>query len=168
MDPTDGPPDIIEAVVNEMASASEDEVLAALAAIEPLPDESDGRWDDLNFWYTVAERFLGLAQVARQRKLRPAVRLILERACYGDPNEIMRGLRHVFEEIYNPDWDLLADEYLALARAERLGTRMWAIDSLIVMEDERARPVFEESLREDPEDISASAKIGLERLDRAR
>src|SRR5262249_42853329 len=116
-----GPAKTIDAIVNELASATGDQVLAALAAIEPLPDESDARWNDETFWFSVAYRFLGLGDVARLRKLRPAVRLILERACYGDPGETMRGLRHVFEGIYHPEWDLLANEYLAFARAKRLG-----------------------------------------------
>jgi hypothetical protein len=147
-----------------MAAASDQEVLAKLAAVEPLPDESDPRWNDDTFWFDVAYRFLGLGEVAASRKLRPAVRLMLERACYGDPGETMRGLRHTFEAIYKPDWKSLADEYLALARAPRLGTRLWAIDSLIVVDDPRAIPVFEASVREDPEDIRWRAEIGLKRL----
>jgi hypothetical protein len=163
----EGPAKTIEAVTEAMSSASDDEVLAALAAVDPLPDENDPRWDNDSFWFTIAYRFLGLANVARLRKLRPAVRLILERACYGDPGETMRGLRHVMEGIYNPDWHLLADEYLALAGAKRPGTRMWAIAGLMILDDPRALPVFEASLREDPEDISFYAKTGLQRLGRA-
>lgn len=162
----EGPANTINAVVKELACASDEEVLAALTAFEPLPDESDSRWNDEAFSFTSAYRFRGLAQVARLRKLRPAVRLILERASYGDPGETMRGLRHVFEGIYGPEWNLLADEYLALARAERLGTRMWAIAGLQVLDDPRAVPVFEASLREDPKDIRFFAEIGLKRLGR--
>jgi hypothetical protein len=163
----EGPAKTIDAVVKEMASATDDEVLDALFESEPLPDESDPRWKDEALWFTVAYPFLGLAEVARLRKLRPAVRLILERASYGDPGETMRGLRHVFEGIYGPEWNLLAAEYLALARAERLGTRMWAIAGLMILDDPRAAPVFEASLREDPKDVSIFARIGLERLGRA-
>lgn len=76
----------------------------------------------------------------------------------------MRGLRHTFEAIYKPDWKSLADEYLALARAPRLGTRLWAIDSLMVVDDPRAIPVFEASIHEDPQEIRWRAEIGLKRL----
>jgi hypothetical protein len=79
----------------------------------------------------------------------------------------MRGLRHVFEGIYNPEWSLLANEYLALARGERLGTRIWAIAGLMILDDPRSAPVFEASLREDPKDISFYARIGWKRLGRA-
>ncbi|MEZ5992095.1 MAG: zinc ribbon domain-containing protein [Planctomycetota bacterium] len=164
MGSVDGPLESIKEIVQEMSSASDEEVLVALAAMEPLPDESDQCWDDDSFWTDVAYRFLGLAEVAKLRRIRPAVRLILERACYGDPGETMRGLRHVFEGIYAPDWASLADEYMALARSERLGTRMWAIDGLVVLDDSRAIPIFEESLEEDPEDIRWLAEIGLQRL----
>jgi hypothetical protein len=164
----EGPARTIAAIVEEMASASDDELLTTLAALDPLPDESDPQWIDETFWFTVAYRFLGLAQAARLRRLRPAVRLILERACYGDPGETMRGLRHVFEAIYEPEWGLLADEYLPLARSDRLGTRMWAIAGLMIVDDPRAIWVFEESVREDPKGIREYAIIGLERLGRAR
>jgi hypothetical protein len=160
----EGPANTIAAVVAAMAATSDEKVLADLAAVEPLPDECDSRWSDDAFWSTVAYRFLGLAEVAALRKLRPAVHLILERACYGDPGATMRGLRHTFEAIYTPDWKSLADEYLALARAPRLGTRLWAIDSLTVVDDPRAIPAFEESVREDPEKIRWRAEIGLKRL----
>jgi hypothetical protein len=78
----------------------------------------------------------------------------------------MRGLRHPLEAIFNPDWSALVDEYLAVARGDRLGTRMWAIAGLAVVDDPRAAPVFEASVREDPADINSFAKIGLERLAR--
>lgn len=160
----DGPASSIAAVVKALAGASDAEVLAALAAVEPLPDEGDVRWNDHSFWFDVAYVFLGIAEVAQSRKLRPAVRLVLERASYGDPGETMRGIRHVCEGIFDPDWTALADEYLALARAERLGTRLWAIANLTVLADPRAVPILEASLREDPEDIRWWAETGLERV----
>ena len=76
----------------------------------------------------------------------------------------MRVLRHFLEGIYDSDWSALADEYLALARSDRLGTRLWAIDGLMVLDDRRAVTVFEASIREDSEEIRWRARIGLERL----
>lgn len=144
--------------------ADDDQVLSAIASLTPLVDETDALWTSEEYYRTNAYPFMALADIAAKRRLRPAVRLLLERACYGDPGEIMRSLRHVFEAIYKPDWTSLADEYLALARAERLGTRLWAIDGLMVMDDARAVPVFEASSREDPEAIRSLAQIGLKRL----
>jgi hypothetical protein len=158
------PAKIIERLAAAYDAAPDDQVLASIAALAPLADESNSRWQTDEYWRTVAYPFLALADVAAKRRLRAAVRLLLERACYGDPGEIMRGLRHTFEAIYNPDWTSLADEYLPLARAERLGTRLWAIDSLIVIDDPRAVPVFEASVRDDPEEIRWRAEIGLKRV----
>ncbi|MBO0701004.1 MAG: HEAT repeat domain-containing protein, partial [Zavarzinella sp.] len=90
----------------------------------------------------------------------------LDRACYGDPGEMFRGLRHALEAIVNPRWSELADICLEAARSPRRGTRLWAIDQLTVLDDERARPVFEESVRSDTDEICRRAAIGLERLDR--
>jgi hypothetical protein len=53
----------------------------------------------------------------------------------------MRGLRHSLEAIFNPDWNALADICIDAAKSPRLGTKLWAIDQLIVLEDPRARPV---------------------------
>ena len=158
------PVKIIERLAAAYDAAPDDEVLASIVALPPLADETDARWDSDEYWHTAAYPFLAAVDVAAKRRLRPAVRLLLERACYGDPGESMRGLRHAFEEIFEPDWTSLADEYLALARAERLGTRLWAIDSLIVVDDARAVPVFEESVRDDPREIRWRAEIGLQRL----
>ena len=55
----------------------------------------------------------------------------------------MRGLRHDLEAIVNPNWSVLADACLDAARSPRLGTRLWAIDELIRLEDPRARPLHE-------------------------
>jgi hypothetical protein len=144
--------------------ASDVQVLERIVAIPPLADESDSLWDRDEYWYLAAYPYLALADVAAKRKLRSAVRLLLERAAYGDPGEIMRGLRHGFEAIYFGDLQTLADEYLSLARAERLGTRMWAISGLAVLDDPRAKAVFEESARSDPPMIRQIAASGLERL----
>jgi hypothetical protein len=50
---------------------------------------------------------------------------------------------------------------------ERLGTRMWAIAGLMILDDPRAVSVFDASLRENAQDISCYAEIGLKRLHHA-
>ena len=162
------PNETINGLAARLSTSTDDEVMAQLESLQPLADEVDPCWDSDDYWQRIVYPYLAFADVAAQRKLRRAVRLLLERACYGDPGEIMRGLRHSLEAIYNPDWAALADEYLAVARAERLGTRMWAMAGLIVMDDPRAIPVFEASMREDPPEIGSYAKIGLKRLSGGR
>jgi hypothetical protein len=162
----ESPVDIINRVAAELRPLVDAEFLAQLQALPPLADEDDPAWNSEDYWERVAYPFLAFADVAAERKLRSAVRPLLERACYGDPGEIMRGLRHPLEAIFNPDWSGLADEYLAVARGGRLGTRMWAIAGLAVVDDPRAAPIYEASVRDDPADISSYAKIGLKRLAR--
>lgn len=108
------PCQIIADIVASRASASDAEVLAELATIAPMPDEEDPAWDQDAIWQE-AYRFLALADVAAVRRLKPAIRLLLDRACYGDPGEMLRGLRHAFEAIVKPDWTELADICLGAA-----------------------------------------------------
>jgi HEAT repeat protein len=155
-------------IIGDLAAAyrrgSDAEVLGHLAALPPLADEDDPCWTNEEYWRQVADRYLALADVAAARRLRPAVALLLDRACYGDPGEIMRGLRHRLEAIVNPNWSELADMCLEAARSRRPGTRLWAIAQLTVLEDPRAKPIFEEAIRSGPDDIRWHAEIGLERL----
>jgi hypothetical protein len=109
---------------------------------------------------------LALSKVAAERRLRAAVRLLLERACYGDPGEIMRGLRHPCERIFNPDWAGLADVCIELSASKRLGTRIWAIHQLMILDDPRAREVFERAMHDENAEIRGNAETGLQRLGR--
>ena len=150
-------------LVAERSSLTDDQLLAELAAMEPLADESDPCWSEDDYWNT-ANLYLALADIATTRKLRPAIALLLERACYGDPNEIMRGLRHNLEAIVNPEWSYLTDVCLEAAKSSRLGTRLWAISELAVLADPRAKPIFEEAVKNGPEELRWRAENGLERL----
>lgn len=131
-----------------------------------LADESDPAWNDRAYWINSAYRYVALSDVAAQRKLRPAVRLLLERACNGDPGEMMRGLRHSFEAIFTPDWNELADVCMDLSTSTRQGTRVWSTQQLMILDDPRAKPFFERALNDDNPDVRDAAAIGLERLAR--
>jgi hypothetical protein len=130
----------------------------------PLADEHDPVWNDETYC-DFADRYVALSLVAADRKSRPAVRLLLERACNGDPGEIMRGLRHAFERIFKPDWAALAEVCIELSTSRRPGTRLWAIDQLKALDDPRARRVFESALRDEVGEIRRIAAAGLQRLD---
>lgn len=158
------PYQIIDDLVAEWGMRSDDDVLAALASLPPLADESDPCWENDGYWHRVAYPYLALAGVCANRRLRSAIKLLLDRACFGDPGEIMRGLRHSLEAIVNPDWAALTEVCLTAAQSDRPGTRLWAIDELTVLEDPRAKPLFEEAIRNAPRDIRWRAEFGLERL----
>lgn len=97
--------------------------------------------------------------------MRPAVRLLLERACNGDPGEMMRGLRHACERIFNPDWAALADVCIELSVSKRPGTRQWSIYQLMILDDPRARRIFDRALHDEVVETRENAAIGLQRLD---
>jgi hypothetical protein len=153
----------IAELVASNSTKTDDEILAELAAFPPLADESDPCWKDDSYWQT-ANLYLALAEIVATRKLRPAIKLLLERAAYGDPNEIMSGLRHILEAIVNPDWIFLTEVCLEVAQSPRLGTQLWAIDELVLLEDPRAKPIFEEVMKNAPEEIRWRAENGLNRL----
>jgi hypothetical protein len=158
----DGIKDIAELVADHSVRTDE-EILAELKELEPLADESDACWSDRDYWNT-ANLYLALANIAAARKLRPAIGSLLERACYGDPNEIMRGLRHNLEAIVNPEWSYLTEVCLEAAKSSRLGTRLWAIDELVLLQDPCAKSIFEEAVKNDPEELRWRAQNGLDRL----
>src|SRR3989304_5930810 len=155
------PARIIDDMIYARRGLSDEEVLAELSALPAMEDENHPCWDEEEYWLKIAYPFLALASLSRERRLRPAIRLLLERACYGDPGEIMRGLRHDLEAIVEPDWSALADICLELARSTRLGTKLWAIDELCVLDDPRAQSLLEDAARMAPRDIRNLAEIGL-------
>lgn len=161
------PYQVIADMVAARASVSDANILAELSAFPPLPDEDDPAWEQDATWQE-ANRFVALADVVAARRLKPAIRLLLDRACYGDPGEMFRNLRHACEAIVDPNWSELADICLEAARSTRLGTRLWAIDQLTILDDERARPVFEEAIRSAPQEIKWLAESGLDRLNDRR
>jgi hypothetical protein len=140
--------------------------MAEIEQLPPLADEDDPVWSDQGYWRDFAYRYFALSDVAAERQLRPVVRLLLERACNGDPGEMMRGLRHASERIFNPDWAALADVCIELSASKRPGTRLWAVDQLMVLDDPRARQVFNKALHDQVREIRQIAAIGLQRLDR--
>jgi hypothetical protein len=162
--PSPAPHEIISDIAKSYAEASDQEILNSIKALPPLVDETDPQWGDDLYWRTTAYPFLALVDVAAERKLRPAIQLFLDRACFGDPGEIMRGLRHAFEAIVNPDWAELCDICLRACASPRLGTRLWAINQLTILDDPRAKPIFEQAVHEGPEEIRWIAEIGLKRL----
>jgi hypothetical protein len=132
----------------------------------PLADESDAAWDEPSYWSDFGYRYVALSDVAAERKLRAAVRLLLERACNGDPGEMMRGMRHSFEAIFAPDWSALADVCMEMCASKRAGTRVWATHQLKILDDPRAKPVFERALNDDNAEVRGAAAAGLKRLAR--
>lgn len=157
-----------DALLQNLSLLSDAQVISKLKSVPALADQDDPVWEAEDYWRTTAEVYLALSDISATRRLRPSIRLLLERACYGDPGEIMRGLRHRLETIIAPDWGCLADICLDLAKSPRAGTRLWAIDQLAILEDPRAKSIFKSSIESEQSWISEAAAIGLQRLIRRR
>ncbi len=156
--------EFVDAFVEEFRLAPDAAVLAALAAMPELADASADVWQQDEYWEQVAARYLALAEVASVRRLREAIPLLLDRACFGDPGEIMRGLRHNLEAIVKPEWGILTDLCLKAARSPRPGTRLWAVDELAVLADPRSESVLLQAALSEVHDIRWRAEKGLRRL----
>ncbi len=158
------PHEVIAALVTEFDRDSDEGLLSRLRALPPLADEEDRCWLSDSYWGEIAYPYVALADLAASRKLRSAIPLLLERASYGDPGEIMRGLRHALEAIVNPDWAVLAELCITAAGSSRPGTKLWAISQLVVLEDRRAERILLASIESEYEDIRDAAAMALARL----
>jgi hypothetical protein len=143
----------IERYVAERSALSDSAILRELEELAPLRDETDPIWRTSDYWSNEAYRFVALADLVGMRRLRAGVRLLLERACFGDPGEMMRGLRHPCEAAFNPDWAGLAAVCMPLATSARPGTRLWAIDQLTILEDLSVGAVFQRALSDELPDV---------------
>lgn len=155
---------IIADLAENYGRLTDDGVLAALAAIPPLVDESDPSWREMAYWHQVAYPYVALWDVVAERRLRAAIPMILDRACFGDPGEIMRGVRHTLEAIVNPDWDALVGPCVAALSSPRAGTRMWAADVLGPLCDPAAAEALERATRDPVAEVRKNASRALARL----
>ncbi len=141
------PHEIIQELYKARLEWLDEAILAELEALPGLPDENDGPWFGTSscMWQQEqtqqdASLYLALARHVEKRRLKRGVRLLLERASYGDFGEIMRGMHHRFEGTYRGYYSELADLCLELAQSTRLGTKLWALDQLARKCDRRAIP----------------------------
>jgi hypothetical protein len=148
------PYEIIEELYCERLNRQEQDILAELSELPILPDEEDEAWNDDQTWRQ-AYLYVALADVAAQRKLTSAVVPLLEKASYGDPGEMMRGLRHQLEEIVAPDWKKLAHICSSLSKHPHKGTRLWSVHQLGILREPEALEHLADALS-DPADLVRS------------
>jgi hypothetical protein len=157
------PYQIVDDLVAARAGLSDAEVLAELAAISPLADEDNACWRDDAYWHRVAYPYLALWGVAAERRLRAAIPLILDRACFGDPAEIMRGVCHAVEAIVKPDWSALTIPCVTALSSPRPGTRLWAAFELGRLRDPAAIPALEKAAQDTVPEVRKWAASALKR-----
>lgn len=143
------PYEIIDELAIKYDKLSDAEVLDKLRAIPPIPDEDDAAWNQ-SLWDNAVYPYLALWQVVAVRRMRDAIPLILDRACFGDPGETMRNMCHALEAIVNPNWSELTPPCIAALKSQRAGTRLWAARQLGRLRDADALPALE-SAAADPE-----------------
>jgi HEAT repeats len=145
------PYEIIEELYRERLNHQEQDILKELSELPILPDEEDEAWNDDQTWRQ-AYLYVALADVAAQRKLTSAVVPLLEKASYGDPGEMMRGLRNQLEAIVAPDWKKLAHICSSLSKHPQKGTRLWSVHQLGILQEPEVLDYLTDALS-DPADL---------------
>jgi len=121
---------------DRVATADQD-LLAELVRLQPLPDEDDDGWCTDAPWARL-ELLVALADLLGDRRLDAGIGLVLDRLPLGDPGEVCRGFRHSFEHACTPDWSRLASICVARCASERAGTRYWALHQLGILREAAA------------------------------
>lgn len=161
--PEKRPYEIIRDLSEQRLAYVDEEILAELATLPVLPDEEDSAWKSEEIYEKVF-LYLALADQIRQRRLREGVSLLLKRASYGDPGEMMRGLRHTFEAAFSPDWAALADVCMEAAKYPERGARLWAVEELARLRDPRSMSILAEALTDTAKIVCMEAADGLRNL----
>jgi hypothetical protein len=160
------PAQAIERVKRDFRSRCDTDILRELESLPVLPDEDSDAWDAGSQWWQTAERFTALADLAAERRLRPAIPLLFGRSCYGDPGEMMRGLRHALEAIVAPDYDELTPFCVEAAASLQPGSRLWAVDELGLLRDRRGLPALLAALRDSAAEVRRAGCRSLSMLTR--
>jgi hypothetical protein len=156
------PSEHIQMLGEQYSTLSDEALIEKITALPVLPDEDDKLWNDDATWTDLAYVFVALLDVARERKLSNTIALFLERACYGDPGEMMRGIRHSFEHMVAPDWDALTQICVnLLAQNPPAGARLWTLHQLGILRDTNALDAIIHALNDDAPRVREQAVQSL-------
>jgi hypothetical protein len=139
--------------------------LVELNVLNVLPDETDPQWleEGSPLWGRMGE-FLAFADEVASRELTVGVRPLLDRACFGDPFETMRGLRHRLERAVGGRWHVLTEICVEATGSPRPGTRLWAINQLAILRDPAAIDCLGAALDDDEPRVREEACMAVEML----
>lgn len=129
---------------------SDDELVALLGAVEPLPDVDydDAAWDVDATWDRL-ELLLAIADAIGERRLVRAIAPLFARAGLDDPGDLMQGLRHGPERAVASGRQL-AEILVPLLPHARAGCRRWVVRELGILREPDTLPYLLAAL-EDPE-----------------
>lgn len=147
---------------------SDDELIALLESMEPLPDadDDDPAWLEDATWDR-AEFLLAAADAIGKRRLLRGIAPLFQRAALGDGYEMMQGLRHGPERAVAPDWQALTGIMLPLTRDQRAGCRRWAVRELGILRTPQALDDLVEALGDDEPLVRSEACMSLGSLGQA-
>jgi hypothetical protein len=147
---------------------SDDELIARIKALEPLPDadDDDPAWLEDATWDR-AEFLLAAADAIGERRLVRAIAPLFQRAALGDGYEMMQGLRHGPERAVAPDWQVLTSIMRPLTRDQRAGCRRWAVRELGILRDLQALDDLVPALGDDEPLVRSEACASLGALSQA-
>lgn len=153
----------IKALYDERINWPDRKLIAELTSLASLPDEDDPAWEQDETWQR-AYLFVAHADLAAARRLIQAIPLLYERATYGDPGELMRGLRHNMEAIVKPMWSVLTRLSMQAAAYPQKGARMWAISQLGVLREAVSFDTIAKALTDEAELVRQEARLSLQML----
>lgn len=151
--------------------ASEERLLAEMASWEPLPDQSDPRWDALtsasdDLW-AGSERVIAAAEASGEHGwLRVAVK-VFEHASDWDLHGAMQSIRHGPEKAYMgvPDGiATFARELEQLTRHHRAGTRLWTVRELGILRQLTSLPFLVDRLHDEHPSVAREAVSSIRML----
>lgn len=161
------PVDHIRMLYEQFSSLNDDELIAKITALPVLPDEDDPLWNDDTTWEEHLHVYIALLDLAAERKLLSSIPLFLERSCYGDPGETMRGIHHSFEYMVNPNWDVLAKISIEIAEHPYRGARLWSIEQLGRLRLDYTLDVVIKALSDEAELVREQARASLRMIAKA-
>jgi hypothetical protein len=142
---------------------SDEALLSELSSLPVLPDESDPSWDNRQTRENLAYPYLALARIAGERRIKKAISLLFEKSSYGDPYEMVQGIRHSIEKIVNPDWDTLNEICIQITQSPYRGARLWAVRELGILRNKDSFDTLVNALNDD-DLIQYQACMSLEML----
>ncbi|WP_338874935.1 hypothetical protein WBJ53_04875 [Spirosoma sp. SC4-14] len=155
-------PQITKQIHLERESWTVSQVINELLALPPMPDEDDNLWDYTKTWYE-AEVFLADVNYAARHHLESVIPILYQKACYGDPGEILRGVfKNSVYDIASRDEEKVIHYAVQAYKSIRNGTRYWAVYSLSFFKDlPQAHSILVDALLDSEHQIRSFAEYSL-------
>jgi len=152
-----------------VAWVDESELLDAMAAWEPLPDQRDPRWDsqsdDGGVW-AAADRLREAADASGDNQWHEAAIAVFEHASDWDLHGAMQGIRHGPERAFSgPEGEReFATRLEPVTQHARAGTRLWVARELGILRQLSSLPSLVRLLGDPHRSVAEQARTSIEML----